>query len=175
MLVSSVPDLLFDPQLIPESAASDMPEGYSIRPIALDDYNKGVLDCLRVLTTVGDISLERWTEQFNYWKKNNDQYFTLVITDTAQNVVAVGTVLIERKLIHECGLVGHIEDIAVNKSQQGKKLGLRLIKALTAIGKQQGAYKVILDCSDHNVAFYEKCGYVRAGVEMSLKFAEQKM
>jgi hypothetical protein len=24
------------------------------------------------------------------------------------------------------------------------------------------------------VAFYEKCGYVRAGVEMSLKFAEQK-
>lgn len=87
-------------------------------------------------------------------------------------MVAVGMVLVERKLIHECGLVGHIEDIAVDKAQQGKKLGIRLIKTLTEIGKAMGAYKVILDCSDHNVEFYEKCGYVRAGVEMSLKFAE---
>lgn len=174
MLIASTPDLLFDPQVIPEAVTKDIPEGYSIRPIALDDYDKGVLDCLRGLTTVGDISLERWTEQFNYWKKNNDQYFTLVITDAGQKVVAVGTVLIERKLIHECSRVGHIEDIAVDKAQQGKKLGLRLIKALTAIGEQQGAYKVILDCSEHNVAFYEKCGYVRAGIEMHVKFAEQK-
>ena len=173
MLISSLPELLFDSQLIPQEVSDALPEGYSIRPIALDDYERGVLDVLRVLTTVGDISKEKWAAQFAYWKKHNDQYFTVVITDKSQAVVAVGTVLIERKLIHECGLVGHIEDIAVDKTQQGKKLGLRLINALTAIGKSQGAYKVILDCSDHNVAFYEKCGYVRAGVEMSMKFPEK--
>lgn len=174
MLIASVPELLFDPQVIPEDVANDIPEGYSMRPIALDDYDKGVLDCLRGLTTVGDISQEMWDNQFKYWKKNHDQYFTLVITDAVQRVVAVGTLLMERKLIHECGLVGHIEDIAVAKDQQGKKLGIRLIKALIAIGKAQGAYKVILDCSDHNIGFYEKCGLVKAGVEMSIKFAEQQ-
>jgi glucosamine-phosphate N-acetyltransferase len=174
MLVNNLPNLLFDPQLIPEEVSIALPEGYAIRPIARDDYSRGVLDVLRVLTTVGEISQSRWEEQFDYWKKHNDQYYTLVITDKNEKVVAVGTILVERKLIHECGLVGHIEDIAVDKNQQGKKLGLRLINALTAIGKDAGAYKVILDCSDHNVAFYEKCGYVRAGVEMSLKFAEQK-
>lgn len=174
MLINSLPELLFDSQLIPEEVSTALPAGYSIRPLALDDYERGVLDVLRVLTTVGDISKEKWDAQFAYWKKHNDQYYTIVITDETQAVVAVGTVLVERKLIHECGLVGHIEDIAVAKSQQGKKLGLRIITALTEIGKSQGAYKVILDCSDHNVEFYKKCGYSVVGVEMSLKFAEQQ-
>jgi glucosamine-phosphate N-acetyltransferase len=45
-------------------------------------------------------------------------------------------------------LVGHIEDIAVNSNQQGKKLGLRIIQALKFIGAKRGCYKVILDCSE---------------------------
>jgi glucosamine-phosphate N-acetyltransferase len=37
--------------------------------------------------------------------------------------------------------VGHIEDIAVDGNQQGKKLGLRIIQALKFIGAQRGCYK----------------------------------
>jgi GNAT superfamily N-acetyltransferase len=44
--------------------------------------------------------------------------------------------------IHELGLVGHIEDIAVAKDQQGKKLGLRIIQALDYVAEQVGCYKV---------------------------------
>ena len=44
--------------------------------------------------------------------------------------------------IHNLGLVGHIEDIVVNKDQQGKKLGLRIIEALDYIAKKVGCYKV---------------------------------
>lgn len=44
--------------------------------------------------------------------------------------------------------MGHIEDIAVNNNQQGKKLGLRIIQALKFIGAKRGCYKVILDCSE---------------------------
>lgn len=40
------------------------------------------------------------------------------------------------------GLVGHIEDIAVAKNQQGKKLGLRIIQALDFVAKEVGCYKV---------------------------------
>lgn len=43
--------------------------------------------------------------------------------------------------MHKNGLVGHIEDIAVNGNQQGKKLGLRIIQALKFIGAQKGCYK----------------------------------
>ena len=44
--------------------------------------------------------------------------------------------------IHGLGLVGHIEDIVVNKDQQGKKLGLRIIEALDYIAEKVGCYKV---------------------------------
>ncbi len=46
--------------------------------------------------------------------------------------------------IHNLGLVGHIEDIVVNKDQQGKKLGLRIIEALDYIAEKIGCYKVCL-------------------------------
>jgi hypothetical protein len=39
-------------------------------------------------------------------------------------------------------MVGHIEDIAVAKDQQGKKLGLRIIQALDAVAEAVGCYKV---------------------------------
>src|ERR1700753_1242432 len=44
--------------------------------------------------------------------------------------------------IHNLGMVGHIEDIAVAKDQQGKKLGLRIIQALDAVAEAGGCYKV---------------------------------
>jgi len=69
--------------------------------------------------------------------------------------------------VHSLGLVGHIEDIAVAKDQQGKKLGLRIIQALDYIGEKVGCYKTILDCSEHNEGFYVKCGFRRAGLEMA--------
>jgi hypothetical protein len=94
-------------------------------------------------------------------------YYSLVIVDRKSDaVVAVGTVFLERKFLRGLGVVGHIEDIAVDKSQQGKKLGLRVIQALTGISERQGAYKTILNCSTANVPFYEKCGYVQKENEM---------
>lgn len=35
----------------------------------------------------------------------------------------------------------------------------RIIEELKYIGKQTGCYKIILDCSQKNVPFYEKCGF----------------
>ncbi len=32
--------------------------------------------------------------------------------------------------------------------------------------KERGCYKVILDCAEHNVAFYEKCGLTKKEVQM---------
>lgn len=57
----------------------------------------------------------------------------------------------ERKFIRGAGLAGHIEDIAVSKTMQGRKLGIQLIKSLEEIARSQGCYKVILDCSKDNV------------------------
>lgn len=34
------------------------------------------------------------------------------------------------------------------------------------MAKEIGCYKVILDCSEGNVGFYERCGLVRKEVQM---------
>ncbi|KAJ8120062.1 hypothetical protein O1611_g10461 [Lasiodiplodia mahajangana] len=88
--------------------------------------------------------------------------------------VGTGNLLVERKFIHNLGLVGHIEDIAVAKDQQGKKLGLRLIQALDFIAEKVGCYKTILDCSETNEGFYLKCGFRRAGLEMAHYYESKK-
>lgn len=161
---------LFDAAYIPSSVQAALPPGYHVRPIKASDYDRGVLQVLEVLTTVGKISQKQFEALFAYWLKHNDTYFTIVILNERDRVVGVGSVVVERKLIHECGLVGHIEDIAVARTEQGKKLGLRIIHALTEVGRAQGAYKIILDCSEHNVPFYEKCGYSRSAAQMTIKF-----
>ena len=69
--------------------------------------------------------------------------------------------------IHSLGSAGHIEDIAVDRDQQGKKLGLRIITALDYLSQKLGCYKTILDCSEANEGFYVKCGYKRAGRQMA--------
>jgi glucosamine-phosphate N-acetyltransferase len=51
---------LFSNDLIPEHIASSLPAGYKLRPLQSGDYERGVLDVLAVLTTVGEISKEKY-------------------------------------------------------------------------------------------------------------------
>ncbi|KAI1259037.1 glucosamine 6-phosphate N-acetyltransferase [Xylariaceae sp. FL1019] len=165
---------LFSTDLVSPSVASALPEGYVARSLRLSDYDAGFLDCLRVLTTVGEITREAFEERYK-WILSQGTYYILVIEDTSTGkVVGTGNLLVERKFIHSLGLVGHIEDIAVAKDQQGKKLGLRLIQALDFIAEKVGCYKTILDCSEANEGFYVKCGFRRAGLEMAHYYESKK-
>jgi len=161
---------LFTADLLSPEVQAALPEGYQLRALRRSDYDTGFLDCLRVLTTVGDISKEQFEEQYNWMSRQEGGYFILVVEDTNTSpprVVGTGALIVERKFIRTLGSVGHIEDIAVAKDQQGKKLGLRIIQALDFIAAKTGCYKTILDCSEHNEGFYVKCGFRRAGLEMA--------
>ncbi|KAK5073570.1 Glucosamine-phosphate N-acetyltransferase-like protein [Lithohypha guttulata] len=160
-------DLFSDSLISPSVKASLQEVGYTIRPLRRSDYKTGYLDCLRVLTTVGEPSAQAFTERYDFISSQKETYYILVICDSTSRVVGTGAVIVERKFIHNMGLVGHIEDIAVDKNQQGKKLGLRIIQALDHVAENVGCYKCILDCSEANEGFYVKCGFKRAGLEMA--------
>ncbi|KAI9933850.1 hypothetical protein ASPWEDRAFT_103382 [Aspergillus wentii DTO 134E9] len=163
----STEDALFPLSLISPEVSAALPENYTIRPMRRSDYQRGYLDVLRVLTTVGEISEEQWDKRYDWISSRNDEYYLLVVCDGEGRVVGTGSLIVERKFIHSLGLVGHIEDIAVEKGQQGKKLGLRIIQALDYVAAHVGCYKSILDCSEANEGFYVKCGFKRAGLEMA--------
>lgn len=79
--------------------------------------------------------------------------------------------------------VGHIEDVVVNSKYRKHRLGLMcannaarmlydllyesVVNALKQIALSKGCYKVILDCSETNVGFYERCGFSRKEVQMA--------
>lgn len=144
-------ETLFTESLIPQSVASTLPAGYSIRPLSPSDYDNGHISLLTVLTKAPDPGRQAYMQRFYFLKNIPDTYFTIVITDSNGKVVGCGTVFLERKFLRGLGVVGHIEDIAVDKNQQGKSLGKKIILALTEIAQARGAYKVILDCSKENI------------------------
>lgn len=92
---------LFSSELISPSVQSALPGSYTIRALQQSDYEAGFLDCLRVLTTVGDISKEQFAEQYETLKKKEDVYYVLVIEDSSSGkpvIVGTGALVVEQKL-----------------------------------------------------------------------------
>jgi glucosamine-phosphate N-acetyltransferase len=144
--------------------------GSGLLPSPVCGANKvGFIETLSHLTTVGNMTRMQFTDRFEFMRKSAFHYFVVVIEDLATGrIAASGTLVLERKFIHEGGLVGHIEDIVSNSAYRGKNLGRAVIEALKSIGAVVGCYKIILDCSDKNVPFYQKLGFAKKEVEMAL-------
>ncbi|KAI8835893.1 acyl-CoA N-acyltransferase [Chytridium lagenaria] len=167
--------MLFSQSLISQDVLKSLAPGYTIRPLAPTDYEKGFLETLGALTSVGKISQGEFLERFSYLKARNDTYFTIVVEDLKnQKIVGAGTILVERKFVHNNGLVGHIEDIVTAESARGLNLGRLIIETLKHIGKVTGCYKIILDCSEKNIPFYNKCGFVQKEYEMAWYIKENE-
>ncbi|GMK59334.1 hypothetical protein CspeluHIS016_0703490 [Cutaneotrichosporon spelunceum] len=171
MVTVSDSELLFPRSFIPAALHERVGPDIEIRPLAESDYTRGHFQLLTVLTEAPAISPERYVERFRSMKACKDTYYTVAfIHKPTDKLVAVGTVFIERKFLRGAGVVGHIEDIAVSSSMQGRRLGLYLINSLEEIARSSGCYKVILDCSKDNIPFYEKCGFQLKEYEMALYF-----
>src|SRR5437016_14152473 len=117
-----------------------------MRPLSKTDLSRSHLSVLRVLTSTPDVTEQQYAQAFDTMRSCPNTYHTLVVilreTDT---IVGVGSVFLEQKFTRNLGRVGHIEDIAVDKSMQGRKLGLRIIQALTGISENARCDKTILD------------------------------
>ena len=144
------------------------------RRLQVSDYDKGYLELLSQLTTTTKIP--RATFETIFWSTSGNDaphcpYNTYVIEDTQkQRIIATASVFIEQKMIHGGGRVGHVEDVVVDSTYRGLALGLRTMEMLISCAREKGCYKIILDCSEKNVAFYEKLGFKQKEVEMALYF-----
>ena len=70
--------------------------------------------------------------------------------------------------MHHFGTVGHIEDVIILPSHQGK--GYILVQHLVQLAKQEKCYKCILNCDKENVTFYTKCGFHSKSEQMAIYF-----
>ena len=101
-----------------------------------------------------------------YYDINNDFSLEVFVMEKDRIIIASGTLIIEKKLIHGGSKLGHIEDIVVDKTTRGMGLGKKLISFLIDYAKKKNCYKVTLDCNIKNKIFYEKCDLKCNGCQM---------
>lgn len=133
---------------------------FQIRDAKAEDAQKGILPALAHLTDLGRLTPQK-AEQTLRSMLSNPVYKVFVATTSEGDVAGVTTLLIEQKLIHDSGIVGHIEDVAVMPEYEKQGVGSALVKKAVECAFENGCYKVILDCADHNLPFYGNVGFRR--------------
>ena len=99
-----------------------------IRELRKDDLWNGFLTTLDSLRQTSDIDRDKAEKIFEKINSNPDHI--IVVAELDGKIVGTTTLLIEPKFIHEGGLVGHIEDVVVDKNFQGQKIGEKIIRYL---------------------------------------------
>lgn len=141
---------------------------YTIRELKKEDYYKGHLELYQELSKINIITID-FNQYENFVSTLNNKHKIFVIEDN-NNIIGTITVLIENKLIRNVSRVGHIEDVVIKKEYNGKGLGKKLVEHCVLYCKNNGCYKVILDCEDDKIGFYEKCGFKRKDNGMKIYF-----
>ena len=135
------------------------------KKISEKEYDS-VYRLLQELTDVGEYNRSRFNTYIDTLPSNIHMF--CICEDS--NVIGVGTIMIEQKIIHNFSKVGHIEDIVIDSNYNGRGYGKNLLNFLTNFAKGEGCYKVILDCSQKVKGFYEKCGYTEKNISMGIYF-----
>ena len=121
------------------------------------DSSVGFLETLANLSEVGDITV---TDAKKIISKINSQMgHVYIAVNKDGQIIGATTIIIEQKFIHHGGKVGHIEDVVTRKGYEKIGVGTALMEKALETAKMSSCYKVILDCSDELINFYEKLGF----------------
>lgn len=129
----------------------------TIRPMYATDLQRGFLAALASLKPC-DLTEEQAIDVFRKRMRQKIQTYVALMEN---RIVGTASLIIEPKFINTGGVVGHIEDVAVHQAYQHHGVGGKLVQHLLDVSRAQGCYKVILDCAEGVIPFYEKLGFHR--------------
>tara|TARA_Y100000816_G_scaffold292346_1_gene287120 strand:- start:207 stop:635 length:429 start_codon:yes stop_codon:yes gene_type:complete len=103
----------------------------------------------------------------NFCLTKPDNHNTYICIDIEKDkLVGIITIFIERKLIHNIGKVAHIEDLVVHPEYRKNGISKLLINRCIQDAKKEQCYKIILNCSENLIKFYEKNNFYKSGFQM---------
>lgn len=140
---------------------------FEIRELKELDFENGFFETLSNLTQIGLIvqDMERASKILMKITENKQSRIFVAVSNDGQILGSI-TLFVEQKFIHDGGKVGHIEDVVSRKEYTGKGVGSALVQKCLNVAREEKCYKVILDCSLENTAFYERAGFREHGVCM---------
>lgn len=153
-----------------------MSEYSSPRTLVVDDYET-FLPLLRQLTKAPEVDRKSFARRVGLLSQREHrdhgddvprQFCIVVERKIDKCIVATASLTLEYKFIRGLGVCGHIEDVVVDQTTRGSGLGKIVVNECVAIAKECGCYKVILDCAETNIGFYETMGFQRKEVQMAM-------
>ena len=130
----------------------------------ISEIKRQYLLLLGQLTTVSDMTNEHFFK--NIKDINSIGQIVVGIESKSETIVCSGTIIIEPKIIHGGRPAGHIEDIVVLEKWRNKGIAKELLEHLREIAIEKNCYKIILDCNERLVKFYEKSGFSKKGIQL---------
>jgi len=134
------------------------------RELVPADLSRGFLETLAGLAAV-DLTVD--AAQAVLKERQETGIRTFVAAD-GERVVGTASLVVEQKFIHGGGLCGRIEEVVVHPDYKNQGIARALVRHAIAEAEKLSCYKVILNCFDNLVPFYEGCGFRRHDVGMRL-------
>jgi glucosamine-phosphate N-acetyltransferase len=140
---------------------------FILRNIEYDDFDKGYMDLMFEFT---NYQYPMTKENFiNFIDKQKNYKIIVIYSEEEKRIIGAGTIIIVHK-IHN-NPIGQIEDVIISEKYRKNGFGKKIIEKLIDIGKNEyKCYKIILNCLEKNIKFYENCGFINVGVEMKLLY-----
>jgi glucosamine-phosphate N-acetyltransferase len=136
---------------------------YTFRMLSKNDYEQ-------YFQLINEFRSTNYTkEQFVHFLEeevNKNKNINIWVIEVNNELIASGTILYETKLIHNISLYAHIEDIIVSSKYRKNGYGLILLNELVDVCKKNNSYKILLDCQEELIKFYEKSGFKKNGSQM---------
>ena len=136
---------------------------YIIREICIIDYTNGYMELMYEFSNYcKHVSEEEFAE---YIGRRDRIQIWVIIDNESQKVIGAGTIFKMEKLHNNP--MGQIEDVIITEQYRKYGFGKKIIERLAEVGLTDfNCYKVILNCLDKNIGFYEKCGFAVSCVQM---------
>lgn len=139
---------------------------YTIKPLKKKYVTTELLETLQHLSSSTVVDVPAARKQLKVINKNKRHRIFVAIDKQRDIVVGTATIFIEPKFIHNFGFEAHVEDVVVHVDYMGQGIGRALMERLLREAKKAQCYRMLLDCADKNVPFYEKLGFTKRGNEM---------
>ena len=125
------------------------------------------IELLSYLTNTEDLLLLDFNDKI---KKIHNMGLIIVCITRIQDeikLIGAGTIIIEPKIIHGGKSVGHIEDVIVHPHYRNQGIAQTILNKLVEYSKKE-CYKVILNCNPNMEPFYNKSGFEKKCIQMTL-------
>jgi glucosamine-phosphate N-acetyltransferase len=142
-----------------------MCKDFIFRNIEYDDFDKGYIELMLEFTNYNyPITKE---EFINFIDTQQNYKIIVIYSEIEKRIIGAGTIIIIHKIHNNS--IGQIEDVIISEKYRKNGFGKQIIEKLVDIGKNEyKCYKIILNCLEKNIKFYENCGFINVGLEMKL-------